>query len=294
MGEGKAEEAIQKRRAPLPAKAAKRLTVGALEAALLSDFPAEDAESWDRTGLYVGEAAIPIQKVAVALDPTVPAIAQAAEAGAQVLVTHHPAYLDPPATFAPAPSSALSPGAAVYAAVRNNVALMCFHTALDVSKRAADVLPSLLGLKATGRVVEPAAPGSKRGYGQICKVPGKGQTLQQLAARCTSVFGRAPRVWGPADVPVSTAVTATGSASNLAEGILASGADVLICGELRYHAALDLSLAGLPIIELGHDLSELPLVAVLADAIAKAGVPRDSIAVIDQSMNWRYPEAIRL
>lgn len=287
-------DAIQKRRAPLPAKAAKRLTVGALEAALLSDFPAEDAESWDMTGLYVGEAAIPIGKVAVALDPTVPAIAQAAAAGAQALVTHHPAYLEAPARFAPEPSAALSPGAAVYAAARNNVALMCFHTALDVSKRANEALPALLGLKATGRVAHAIQPGSKKGYGQICKVPGKPQALQELTARCLAVFGRAPRVWGAPDAPISSVVTATGSAGSLASDVLETGADALICGELKYHAALDLSLAGLAIIELGHDLSELPLVAVLADSIAKAGVPREDIVIIDQSDNWHYPEATRL
>lgn len=294
MVQDKPKDAIQKRSAPLPAKAAKRMTVGALEAALLSEFPAEDAEDWDRTGLYVGEAAVPVQKVAVALDPTVTAIAQASSAGAQVLITHHPAYLSAPATFAPEPSAALSPGAAVFAAVRNGVALMDFHTALDVSKRGNDALPALLGLKATGKVAHPIAPDARKGYGQICRPDAKGLTVQQLAARCTSVFGRAPRVWGADDMALATVVVMPGSASGIGADVLASSAQCLVCGELKYHEALDLSQAGLAIVELGHDLSELPLVAVLADAIAKAGVPRDAIMLIDQSENWHYPEAIRL
>lgn len=294
MADTKKHDAIQRRKAPLPAKAAKRVTVGSLEAALLADFPAEDAESWDHTGLLVGEKAIPVQRVAVALDPTVPAIARAAEAGAQVLVTHHPAYLDAPDSFAPEPSSALSPGAAVYAAIRNNLALMCFHTALDVSKRGNDALPTLLGLKATGRVVHPLRPDSKKGYGQICKVPSRAQTLKSCASRCLSVFGRPPRVWGAPEAPLKTVVTATGSANGMACELIESGTDALICGELKYHEALDLSLAGLSIIELGHDLSELPLVAILADAVAQAGIPREHITIIDQSENWHYPEAVRL
>ena len=36
------------------------------------------------------------------------------------------------------------------------------------------------------------------------------------------------------------------------------------------------------------------LAAVLADALARAGVPQDDIVMIDQSENWAYPEAIRV
>ena len=51
-----------------------QLSVGALEQALLAEFPAADAEEWDRTGLLVGDPAAPVRAVAVALDPTVSAI----------------------------------------------------------------------------------------------------------------------------------------------------------------------------------------------------------------------------
>lgn len=293
---GKGTEAIQKRTSPLPAKGAKRVTAGSLEAALLRTFPAEDAESWDMTGLYVGERAMPLSKVALALDPTVAAIAQASAIGAQALVTHHPAYLEPPATFSPEAPGALEPGCAVFAAIRNGVALMCFHTALDVSPKAQKALPAMLGLEYRGRVAQPLASDMRKGYGQLCRIPGQegSLTLGQLGARCTSVFGRAPRVWGDLAAPIEELVTATGSAGGIGADCLRAGAQCLICGEVRYHDALALSQAGLSIIELGHDLSELPLVAVLADAVAHAGIPREAIAIVDQSQNWAYPEAIRL
>ncbi|MCI8425015.1 MAG: Nif3-like dinuclear metal center hexameric protein [Adlercreutzia sp.] len=279
--------------APRPAT----LTIGDLERALLKAFPAEDAESWDRTGLLVGERSLEVTRVAVALDATPASIAEAAQAGANVLLTHHPAYLAAPDAFAPEPSAALSPGANVWAAIRNRVALMDFHTALDVSPAAARVLPGMLGLKFTGKFAEPLASTRRKGYGQLCEVPdndGAPETLARLAARCTAVFGRAPRVWGDGEREVRRAVTATGSAGPTGRAALAAGADVLICGEVKYHEALDLSLAGLSVIELGHDASELPLVAVLAEAAAAAGVPGDDIIVLDQSENWWYPEAVRV
>ena len=185
-----------------------QLSVGALEQALLAEFPAADAEEWDRTGLLVGDPAAPVRAVAVALDPTVSAIDAAADAGANVLVTHHPAYLTPPTSFQPASSPALNSGAVVYRAIQRGVALMNFHTALDVSARAQRMLPGMLGLSLRG-VVEPKAGCAEKGYGQLC-APAEKMTLGQLAARCTSVFGRAPRVWGSFDRAVRAVVTCTG------------------------------------------------------------------------------------
>lgn len=287
------------------ARTERSLTVGKLEEALLKDFPAQDAEEWDRTGLLVGERDLPLAGVAIALDATVPAIAEAAAAGANVLLTHHPAFLEPPTEFSPAPSVALSSGAGVWAAIRDRVALMSFHTALDVSPRGQAVLPQMLGLHPLDAVLEPAVAADPAGspavgYGTLCTVPsteGAPQTVGQLAARCTAVFGRAPRVWGDPEAPISTVVTAGGSAGHLGHAALARTdrtVDCLVTGEVRYHAALELSGAGLAIIELGHDASELPLTAVLAEAAAHAGVPETAIFMIDQRYNWSYPEAIRL
>ena len=269
-----------------------QLSVGALEQALLAEFPAADAEEWDRTGLLVGDPAAPVRAVAVALDPTVGAIDAAADAGANVLVTHHPAYLTPPTSFQPASSPALNSGAVVYRAIQRGVALMNFHTALDVSARAQRMLPGMLGLSLRG-VVEPKAGCAEKGYGQLC-APAEKMTLGQLAARCTSVFGRAPRVWGSFDRVVRTVVTCTGSAGPTGRAALAAGADVLVAGEVKYHDALDLSQAGMVVIDLGHDTSELPFCGVLAASVRDAGVPDELVAVVSQRDRWSYPEAVRV
>lgn len=289
--------ALSRRGVQALSKKGPSFSVGTLEAALLKEFPAVDAEEWDRTGLTVGERALAVTKVAVALDPTVSAIREAARQGANVLVTHHPPYLKAPETFEPAPSVAAVSGAGVWAAIQNRVALMNFHTALDVSPQAARMLPGMLGLAFKGQVIEPILTSKRKGYGQVCSVPeaeGAPVTLERLASRCTAVFGRAPRVWGDPAKPVKTAVTATGSAATVGRACLAQGIDCLICGEIKYHEALDLSGARLAVIELGHDVSELPLTAVLADALSRVGIEKDRILMIDQTENWWYPEATRV
>ena len=214
-----------------------------------------------------------------------------------MLLTHHPAFLEAPDGFAPEASALESPGAVVWAAIRNQVALMDFHTALDVSPAAARVLPGMLGLKFTLRFAEPLEGSRRKGYGQICEVPdndGEPETLARLAARCMAVFGRAPRVWGAPDAAVRRVVTATGSAGSLAPALVAAGVDAVVCGEMKYHTALELAAAHVAVIELGHDVSELPLVAVLAEALARAGVPAEAVTLVDQSENWWTPEAVRV
>lgn len=291
------EKALSKRGKKDLAKQKRRFSVSELETALLKKFPRDDAEHWDVMGLTVGEGALEVTRVAITLDPTVDAIRRAASAGANVLLTHHPPYLSGPMKFAPANSVAENPGAGVWAAIQNRISLINFHTALDVSLDAQAVIPNMLGLPMTGKLLEHIPTSKKKGYGAICDLSKSKEgavSLSQLSARCLSVFGRAPKVWGNMDAQIKTAACALGSAKSLASRVIASGIDCLICGELGYHDSLELSLAGVAIIELGHDASELPLTAVLAKTLADIRFPIDEIVMIDQSNNWSYPEAIRL
>jgi putative NIF3 family GTP cyclohydrolase 1 type 2 len=278
-----------------PAQAGLPLTVGLLEKALLERYPRSDAESWDCMGLLVGDPSKPVKGVCVALDVTKAAIRTAAACGANVLLTHHPAFLSAPPVISPSREIATSPGVNVWEAVQSGVALMNFHTALDVSDDARNLFMGLLKLDYQ-RMAVPADAGEGKGYGYLCSVRAQDAplSLAQLAARCTSVFGRTPRVWGDRRSMVASVVFANGSAGNVVEACLANKTDCLICGELGYHLALDASQAGLCIIELGHDASELPLTAVLAEAAVESGVSADAVRVIDQARNWSCYDSTRL
>lgn len=271
------------------------LTVGQLELALVSRFPRSDAQDWDVMGLTVGDPAALVRGVMVALDPTAEAIDACVRAGANVLVTHHPAFLSAPTKFSPNAADCSASGSTVYRAASEGVALINLHTALDVSLEAQHVLPGMLSLDFQ-RVLQPYPSGTKKGFGQLCTVRAQDApfTLGRLAARCTSVFGRMPRVWGDMQTPVRRVVCANGSASSLVDDCISAHVDCLVCGEVKYHSALAAKLAGLSIIELGHDTSELPYTALLAQAVSLAGVDERAVSILDQSGNWDYPESTRL
>jgi dinuclear metal center YbgI/SA1388 family protein len=262
------------------------ITIGEFEEAMLKKFPRALAESWDRTGLLIGNTREEIQGIAVGLDATLLAIKQAKAHGANLLLTHHPLYLEPPASFKPEISGAPDIGAAVYEAISCGVAVMNFHTALDFSPEGACALPNMLGLqvnelllkKREGQelsLVQEKTSMAQRlekdrfcafGYGSVCEFP-QAMSAGELAKLCEERLGRKPRLWGSQTRALTNCVSAGGSGAEVCEPALRSGIGCVIVGEIKYHHALAFVQAGLTIIELGHDVSELPLVKVLKESV---------------------------
>lgn len=291
-------------------------TIAALERMLLEKYPASDAEKWDRTGLLAGNPEKEVTGVAVALDPTVDAVMQAKATGANVLLTHHPVFLQPPEAFMPCTSCSASlnpgvdtpheqgvlnaskaglPGAVVFAALDAGIALMNFHTALDMNEEGLMALPTALGLSYVRTVLPLAGAGETgRGYGALCQMGVQGATSQddtascatvsELARRCKQALGGCPRIWGNIQVPVQLIVTAQGAAGSILSATLDAGASCLICGELKYHDALAYTQRGLNIIELGHDVSERPLAHVLYQSVCGFGI--ENVVELPQEDNW--------
>jgi putative NIF3 family GTP cyclohydrolase 1 type 2 len=364
------------------------ITVVDIERALFSRFPAERAESWDRVGLLAGDPQAMVKGVTVALDATLESVAAAVEAGSNVLVTHHPAFLEPPQTVRPGSGAA----GVVYASLTASVSLINAHTNLDRDAQAQRLLPQMLELtpaepleRATmamtvvtayvpsefasrvvdamatagagrigdyercsfaaqgtgsftpsdaskpfsGSTVQPSSVSEQRvemvcpagraravvaaavaahpyeeplvttvpvemarnaaALGMVCEpVPGK--TLQQLVEFAAQVFEAPPRVWGEPGAQAGVVATTTGSAGSMIPAALSVGASTLVCGEVRYHDALDARAAGLSIVELGHDVSEWPLVGLLAETIRSIpGIDGVDVVPLQPRRGWWSP-----
>jgi len=130
------------------------VTIGDVVSAVGSSFPVEWAEPWDRVGLLAGDPTREVTGVVCALDPTRAAIAQAATTGANLLVTHHPAFLEPVSIVRPGPG----PGGVLFDALDAGVALLNAHTNLDRAPRAGRLLPERLGLNCVGPVESRTQP----------------------------------------------------------------------------------------------------------------------------------------
>lgn len=90
-------------------------------------YSPELAEDWDNVGLQVGDPGAPLERVVVSLDPCLPALRAARDAGAQALVTHHPLLLRPLKRLSPDDTI----GKTIWTAVQSGIAIVCAHTNLD-------------------------------------------------------------------------------------------------------------------------------------------------------------------
>ena len=275
--------------------------VADIERMLYQAFPALDALPGDRHGLLVGDPQAEVSGIAIALDATISLIRQASENHCNVLVTHHPVFWHAPDSFLAASSPGLSSGAAVFAAAQLGVALIAMHTNVDCSPRTAEMLLEPVGFS----YLAPLQPLQKPEQHYLCEgesqsagnlvvalgqlgVPANGTapTLDEFANRYRLAFGQVARIWGEKDQPLGKVAVCSGSGSDLLTNVLNSDADCYVTGELRYHEAIALSEAGLALIELGHDISELPYRDYLRSALLQAGFPAESMVVLGPAASW--------
>lgn len=259
------------------------MKIAEFEKTLFDMFPKEQAEPWDHIGLSVGDPQAQITGIACALDASLDNLDQAKHAGANVLLTHHPVYLEAPSTFSPQSSLTPSCSAVVYEAIKNNIAIISMHTNLDRSQEVRDKLPSLFGLQAYSSL-ENAQDPQLPGLGSLCRC--EEVSLAKLSQQAAAVFDTNPRVWGKPDQSIKHVAILGGALGHFGEQALQVAADAAITGECSYHTAQDLSQRGISVILLGHDKSEQPFCNILAKAANKVGIPDSNICKLECPQQW--------
>ena len=116
--------------------------VGDIYNALDAFCPFDVHEQWDNVGLLVGESSAQVTRAAVVLDITSDAVERAHEAGAQLIISHHPVIFHPIKNL-----GAHDP---VYLLAKYGMNAICAHTNLDCADGGVnDVLAQ--GLKMFAR-----------------------------------------------------------------------------------------------------------------------------------------------
>jgi dinuclear metal center YbgI/SA1388 family protein len=95
--------------------------------ALQAVAPLELAAEWDNVGLLLGDTAAPVHRVMTCLTVTPESAAEAVEAGAELIVSHHPILFRPTQRL----TTATSDGRMLLALARAGVAVYSPHTAFD-------------------------------------------------------------------------------------------------------------------------------------------------------------------
>jgi dinuclear metal center YbgI/SA1388 family protein len=210
---------------------------------------------WDHDGLEsCPEPWREVKKVFISLDVTCEVIEKAAQAGADVIISHHPVFFGSLSSV----NALTHDGAKAVKLAKNGIAVMSFHTRLDaLTDGVNDTLASIMGLEKVETV----------GNDQICRVGELSEEMDALdfvkMLKERLSFGEKEREAHIALCPAGRKVKRVALVGGGGGGEIAlassTGADTYVTGELKHHERLSATDFGMNLICAGHFFTEHPV-----------------------------------
>lgn len=211
-------------------------------------YPAEMAESWDNVGLLVGDDEKEVHHVFLALDLTEKTLAEALDAEANMIITHHPVIFSGMKKI----NNHDFTGRKILSLIRHDMQYFAMHTNYDVMGMAdlsADFL-RLQDRKVLSVTVE--NENGVQGFGRVGRLPEK-MTLRQCGLFVKQMLElQDVRIYGDPEQQVEVAAVCTGSGKSMIPDVMKHGADVYITGDIDHHTGIDTAAQGLAVIDAGH------------------------------------------
>ena len=225
--------------------------------------PVDTAQEWDNVGLQVGAPDWPLMGVLVCLEITPAVVDEADRHGANMIVAHHPLIFRPLTAI----RTDRPLGALIERLLADQVGVYVAHTNLDAAPGVgtAAALAELLGVEKSSPLVE----AGEVGLGLVGNLQ-SAATVAELEARVREVLSPARvTIVGDTSRTVGRLALMPGSGGDAVEAAVRSGADALICGDLKHHDALDALALGLTVIDATHYATERPVVARLVSHLVE-------------------------
>ena len=219
--------------------------------------PPEHALAWDNSGLQIGSRTAEVNRIMVTLTITEKAVERANADDVDLIITHHPLIFKPLHAI----DTDLPMGRIVQKLLSNGIAVYACHTNLDRAQFGLNYwLAESLGLH-KHKILEPE-PGQELGLGRIGYLDPI--SLADLAVRLNKMWQTHVRYVGDPQRQCTKIAVCGGSGSDLIYTAWSQQADVLITGDLKYHAALDAEALGLAVIDAGHFATESIMITKVA------------------------------
>ena len=222
---------------------------------------------WDNVGLLCGSKSTPVTKVLVALDPFEHVCKEAAEWGAEVIVTHHPIIFKP----LPNITDETSIGRGLRTLIKHDISAVNAHTNLDQAPGGVnDVLAKKLAM-VNIQIINPCGEtenGEPWGLLRMGEVPE--QPLGEFLKRVKTLLHCEGLRYVDGGRPVRKVAVGGGACADGLIDALRAGCDTFVTSDIKYNQFWDAHDLGLNIIDAGHFHTENPAVAVLAEKIAAA------------------------
>lgn len=233
--------------------------------------PTRLAEPWDNPGLQVGSYNQEIQKIFLALDPTLKSVRLAKNCGAQLLLTHHPLIFRPLSKL----EVDRYPDNVVFEAASSGISVVAAHTNLDVAKGGInDILAEMLGLQRVS-VLKEVNGEAGMGLGRLGELT-QPAPLPSVVSDIKEILGTEKlKIVGHRTALIRRLAVVGGSGGNLVALASQEGADLLLTGDVSHHNALEAKHLGIALVDGGHFYTErLPFrlfAKPLKDALTSKG-----------------------
>jgi len=218
--------------------------------------PSSLAEEWDNVGLLVGDKNAEVKRILLCMDITTGSVREAVSKKADLIISHHPVLFKSVKRIVAGEGK----GSLIHEIIKNNINVFAAHTNLDYAENGVNTrLAEVIGLKDC--VVLGNGPGR-------VGVIDRAMSLDEFARKVKSILvAPAVRVIGEPEKEVRRIAVFSGSFDNNINDVLASGADVLVTGDVKYHTALDAAEEGLCIIDAGHFYTEKIVLKPVAESL---------------------------
>ena len=222
---------------------------------------------WDNTGMLCGSRRKEVKKILVALDPFQVVCQEAADLGADLLLTHHPLIFTAPKAI----NDETDMGRAIMTLIRNNITAVNAHTNLDCAPDGVnDTLAGKLGLENI-QVIDPQGTdenGNQWGLLRCGTV--ESQPLSQFLDTVKEKLGCKALKFVDSGKPVTKVAVGGGACAGFLKQAAATGCDTFVTADTRYNQFWDAKAMGIHLIDAGHFHTENPVCAVLAAKLQAA------------------------
>ena len=216
--------------------------------------PADLKMDWDNIGLLCGNSNQPVHKILVALDPFMSVCKEAADMGADLIVTHHPLIFGTLQSV----TDKTGTGRAILFLAAHNISAINAHTNLDCAPGGVnDVLAETLGLSEV-QVIE---PGLLR-QGTIAEQP-----LDKFLEHIKTRLGCPGLRYVDAQRPVRKVAVGGGSCASELSSVAEAGCDTFVTADVKYNQFWDARELGINLIDAGHFYTENPVCKVLQEKL---------------------------
>ena len=222
---------------------------------------------WDNVGLLCGSKTAQVTKVLVALDPFEHVCQEAADMGAQLIVTHHPLIFQ----ALKAVTDETSIGRGIMLLCRHGISAVNAHTNLDCAPGGVnEVLAQTLGLSNIAVIFPSGTDIAGNEWGLLRSGMTEECALSDFLAHVKTALGCEGLRYVDGGKPVRKVAVGGGSCANGMLEALGAGCDTFVTSDIKYNQFWDAKDLGLNLIDAGHFHTENPVVAVLAGKIAAA------------------------